>query len=161
MGLVDEILEVFLTDYHTSYRLLRQKIYRSGNFPPKNLPSDNTLSVTLARLRSKGYVDRKEGFWRITEKGKTHILSKLRRRELAEKSKGREKNLIVAFDIPENQNSRRKWLRRQLLNLNFSMLQESVWFGPGPLPEDLIRSLNRMKLLPCIKIFEARETEII
>ena len=71
------------------------------------------------------------------------------------------KNMVIVFDIPEKHKHKRNWLRLELANLGFGLLQKSVWFGPAPLPKTFIRALDELKLLRHLKFFEARETEII
>lgn len=34
------------------------------------------------------------------------------------------------------------------------MLQQSLWIGPGPLPEEFIKRLKDLKIKDCIKIFK-------
>ena len=69
--------------------------------------------------------------------------------------------MIVAFDIPEREKRKRGWLRRELANLGFEMLQKSIWLGPSPVPKDFIQSLRDAELLGYIKFFRAHETEIV
>ena len=125
--------------------------------------SDATMRVTLSRLKRKGYVDNKKGIWQITKAGCTHLSDKtssfpahsrkIVKREL--------KSIVISFDIPETHRKKRNWLRIELLRLGFEMLQRSVWLGSAPLPKEFIDSLGKLQILPYIKFFEAKETDII
>ena len=160
MGIAEEILDIFFSGYNESYKKLRQKI--RGNYSYKNSDSEEaSLRMTIYRLRSKGYIEKKGRGWIITRAGKDHIARNNRKKSISEESRKKERNLIVAFDIPEQYRQERRWLRNELVILNFTMLQKSVWFGPGPLPEELIDSLVDLKMLPFIKIFQAKESDIV
>ncbi len=161
MNLPDSILEVFLTDYHSSYRAIRRVMSGRPLSGKRGFPDDNTLSVALYRLKKKGFVKREDKIWKITERGKSYINKIILKRNWKSESKSRPKNLIIAFDLPQKYVRERRLLRADLLGLNFSMLQKSLWFGPGPLPEEFIRSLDRIKILRFVKFFEAKEKEII
>ena len=170
MSFVDDLL-VILSDYHGGYRLIRRRI-RGYTGPARGVSrhgatavSDGYLDVALARLKRRGFVEREtRGIWRITAAGREYLKKKLRYRRVGTKqgtNVKRSKNLIVAFDIPERYRKERDWLRVELRNLGFEMLQKSVWFGPTPLPRDFIESLAALKILPCFKFFEAKESHII
>jgi len=55
-----------------------------------------------------------------------------------------ETKVLVLFDIPEKKRKIRNWLRLQLKLWDFSMIQQSAWVGPGPLPGEF---LDHLKLL--------------
>jgi DNA-binding transcriptional regulator PaaX len=65
-----------------------------------------------------------------------------------------EKNLIVAFDIPEKKRKYRDWLRSELIGFGFEQVQKSVWFGPA-LPKEFILYLDEIKLLDYVRFFKA------
>ncbi len=69
--------------------------------------------------------------------------------------------MIISFDIPETKHSLRDKLRSDLMALGFVMLQKSLWFGPGPLPEEFLEELDHARILKCLKFFEAREADIV
>ena len=170
MTLTEEILTI-LTSYHKGYRLLRMRMH---GINPQLLPdlkpklqnaSNNTLRVTLSRLKQKGLVENTNGTWKITEKGRGRLAT-LRRTLFPKHSPTASrtkklKNLIIAFDIPESHRHKRRWLRIELVNLGFELLQESVWFGPAPLPAQFINSLQELRILSHIKFFEAKEADVI
>ena len=49
------------------------------------------------------------------------------------------KNLILMYDIAEEKKKERDWLRRQLKNFKFIMIQRSEWVGPSQLPKEFIK----------------------
>lgn len=154
---------MFLTDYNSSYKKLRQNIYGRGyaSLAREGRAGENVLRTTLSRLRQRGLIVRAGGEWEITKLGKKYINSLISRRNNIERNKNKAKNLIVAFDIPKKFERERRWLRAELLSLNFSMVQKSVWLGPSPLPKEFIENLNEFKLLPCIKFFKAEQADVL
>lgn len=168
MTLTEEILAI-LTSYHKGYRLLRMRMrgrdmsILPSPFKKLSTASDNTLRVTLARLKKVGLIEKEKGLWKITQRGKNYKPRK--RIDLPKHSNHsnttRSKNMIIAFDIPEIHKHRRNWLRIELANLGFELMQKSMWFGPGPIPKEFVEVLQKMRILPYIKFFEAKEAEII
>lgn len=162
MSFVDDLL-VILSDYHDGYRLMRRRIRGDYRDFPKRLRevSDNTLRVTLSRLKAKGMVRRNErGIWGVTEKGLSYGKKRFSRRA-RDFSRPRKRNMIIAFDVPESYRGGRDWLRIELRSLGFEMLQKSVWFGPGPLPKDFLETLQDIKVLKFVKFFEVKEQDVI
>lgn len=165
MPLTNDLLTI-ISGYHEGYRLMRRRMHGhsygrniSGHFASASEP---TLRVTLSRLKKRGLVQNKRGIWFITEKGLEYLSKKsLLKLPFSKSNQGKPKNMIVAFDIPENFKKERNWLRAALKNLSFKMLQKSVWFGPAPLPSDLIFALKEIKILNFIKFFKAEESDIV
>lgn len=60
---------------------------------------------------------------------------------------------IVIFDIPETEKRKRAWLRAALKNLEFIMLQKSVWIGRLKLPQEFISAIETLNLSPYVEIF--------
>ena len=58
------------------------------------------------------------------------------------------------IDIPESERKKRAWLRSALKNLNFKMIQQSVWIGKVRIPEEFLRDLRNMHLTEYVEIFE-------
>ena len=50
--------------------------------------------------------------------------------------------VIFSFDIPEKERVKRAWVRGVLKNLGFTMIQQSVWLGKGPLPKQFTERLQ-------------------
>ncbi|OGY97845.1 MAG: hypothetical protein A3A43_03585 [Candidatus Liptonbacteria bacterium RIFCSPLOWO2_01_FULL_56_20] len=168
MSLVDDLL-VILSSYSQGYRLMRARGRGSVRRPEVRRmerfahASEATIQVTLSRLKKKGLVQGSGGIWKITAAGLLHV----RRKQHAPPAHSRKshamgpKNMIIAFDIPEKDKRKRNWLRIELVCLGFEMLQKSVWFGPAPLPQAFIASLEKLRIIPFVKFFEVREADII
>ncbi|MEK7508225.1 MAG: CRISPR-associated endonuclease Cas2 [Patescibacteria group bacterium] len=157
MSLVDDVLNELIGKRRRGYG-----IYFTGGDDAEKI-SRGVLRVTLWRLRKRGYViNEKKGVWKITDAGKEYLLKKLpRTRRADKKSPANAKNLIIVFDIPESKRKMRDWLRIELISFGFEMLQKSVWFGPGPLPEKFIRTLGEWNITPYVKFFSAEVADII
>jgi DNA-binding transcriptional regulator PaaX len=167
MNLSDYLLKI-LFSYSGGYKLLRRRLYAPTlpDFGARRRIAEATLRTTLSRLKKRGLVQNKNAVWSITEQGKKYLETKLATLLLphpiyTESLKKREKNMIIAFDIPEKYRKKRDWLRIELINLGFSPIQKSVWLGPAPLPQEFIKSLEELKLLPFLKFFQAKEIDIV
>ena len=165
MSFVEDLVSV-LSSYHGGYRLMRRRIrgYRDYRIPQSVLETPTaSVRVVLSRLKKRGLVQNENGLWRITQKGRIYLSTKLfsirhtQKRDSVRKSK----NMIIAFDIPERKRRGRNWLRVELKNLGFEILQKSVWFGPSPLPKEFITSLKELRILKFVKFFKAEEWEVV
>ena len=94
------------------------------------------LKSTLGRLADRGLIEFKktnqgEKYARLTAKGK-HELMKFRLEELTINKPRRwdGKWRVVTFDIKELRRRERDQLRKELMNLGFVHLQNSVWVYP-------------------------------
>ena len=155
MSFTDDVLNELIGRRRRGYG-----IYFTGDYEKV---SRNTFQATLSRLKKKGYVaNEKRGVWNITEAGKKYVLSKLPRlHRTGKKVPATAKNMIVVFDIPESKRKMRDWLRIELVALGFEMLQKSVWFGPAPLPEKFIHTLDEWSIAPHLKFFSVHEADIV
>ena len=129
-------------------------------------PTDNTLRVTLSRLKKRGLVKIDNKIWGITQKGRSYLKNKISKATIphftySTSLKRKEKNIIIAFDIPETYRKKRDWLRIEIISLGFIPLQKSVWFGPAPLPKEFIKFLDELKIIKFIKFLEAKEKDLI
>lgn len=70
------------------------------------------------------------------------------------------KNLIVMYDVPHNLKKERDWLRRQLVNFGYVMIQKSVWVGPSPLPKEFLDYLKAIKISDNLKTFKLAKSYI-
>jgi len=167
MSLVQEILYA-VSNYPGGYRIIYDILYDGQ--PPnrrKNRNLDNTLRVTLSKLKKNGLLENKNGKWSITSEGEEFLDSKQAhiRRFFSKKTdygsrKDIPKQLIVIFDIPEKQRRYRDWLRIELVSLGFELIQKSVWFGPS-LPKEFIEYLEETKILKYLKFFRATKEDLI
>lgn len=64
------------------------------------------------------------------------------------------RDLIVMYDIPHIKKRERDWFRRQLKNLDYVMVQKSVWVGPSPLPKSFKDYVKRIGLSRELKVLK-------
>lgn len=65
---------------------------------------------------------------------------------------------IITFDIPEQERKKRVWLRQALINLDFKMIQKSVWIGKVKIPKQFLEDLRLLKISRCVEIFQATKS---
>ncbi len=126
--------------------------------------SEAAIRVTLSRLKRRGLVENERGVWHLTKQGLSYLADKLHFHSSPRSHANRnskEKSMIIAFDIPERYRRKRHWLRIELINLGFEMLQKSVWLGPTPLPEEFVRTLTELNIISYMKFFEVRLRDLI
>ncbi|MFZ2038502.1 MAG: hypothetical protein WAV11_00995 [Minisyncoccia bacterium] len=129
-----------------------KKLLRSD---PNNIINGGSRT-TLSRLKENYYAEKDGSQWKITQKGRGELerLSSLYITSPFEQNST--KNTIVAFDIPENSRKIRAWIRNQLKIFDYTMLQQSLWFGPGPLPKEFFDRLKYLNIRENVKIFNVR-----
>lgn len=168
--------------YATSYKTMKQRLYGGSDWKTKEqIKREKILSQKelerkerqkfynlLFYLQQKGFIEKKKikgnkVLWKLTKNGLNWLKKGKRGNKLPilsfkQVEKIKEDYLkIIIFDIPEDNKWKRSWLRRSLANLEFSMLQKSVWIGKSKLPEEFIFKLREFKILPHIHIFEVKE----
>lgn len=126
----------------------------------------NTLYSLLSRLKKQGLVEkerkRKKTYWIITSLGIKRF-EKLRNifpRSVYKREKNGGLSMVI-FDIPERYKTKRDWLRKNLLELEFTMLQKSVFIGKNKLPEEFLKDLADLGLIDFIYIFKITKTGTI
>jgi DNA-binding transcriptional regulator PaaX len=120
---------------------------------------EDRLSVALSRLHKKQYVSKGSSGWSITNRGRREITRIGSQYITCPFGIHAVKNTLVAYDIAENNRKARSWLRNQLEIFNYSMLQKSLWFGPGPLPLDFLHRIRDLGLSENVKIFTVKKRE--
>jgi len=115
---------------------------------------ENSVQVTLSRLRKKKYVNHSSSGWSLTKTGRYHGKQK-RLLEYLPSPFGENSpdTTIISFDIPESNRAIRNWLRNQIKIFGYKMLQQSLWIGPGPLFVSFLNRLEELKIRKCVKIF--------
>jgi DNA-binding transcriptional regulator PaaX len=120
-----------------------------------------SVRVSLSRLNKKGYLENSNKKWSVTQKGiiyaeKINLHSYI----ISPFEKDSPENTIISFDIPGPQRSMRDWLRNQIKIFNYKMLHQSLWLGPGPLPDTFLKRLEELKIRKNVKIFTIKKKEI-
>ena len=100
------------------------------------------------------------------EKNKSRVKQKDRKRNFYNNTfdspfkKDSIKNLIVMYDIPNDQKKERDWFRRHLIKFGYIMIQKSVWVGPSPLPKDFVAYLKEIKIGDNLKTFKLAKSYV-
>lgn len=119
----------------------------------RRLINKNTFNKNLYRLREKGIIKiNKESVEINREKLNYFYKYKL----IYSKPKSTSK-IIMIFDIPEKERNTRDWLRHQIKLWGFTMIQQSVWLGTGPLPDEFQERAKLLNLKKYIKIFNVQQ----
>jgi len=116
-----------------------------------------TLANRCSLLKSGGYIKEINGTHFITHKGEEFLNKKTRfsfKKFTTEKTEKDPKDLLLLYDVPEDKKAHRDWLRRELINFNYIMIQRSVWVGPSPLPKEFTEYLKSIGLKDSIKTFK-------
>ncbi len=122
------------------------------------------IKTVLGRLRNqdliKFYEKNGKTFFGLTEKGEEKLM-KYRLGEIAveKPKKWDQKWRIVIFDIQEIKKNTRNLLRKELINLGFIKLQNSVWVYPYDCKEIMILLKSYLKVSKDILYIEAVKVE--
>ncbi|OGZ02017.1 MAG: CRISPR-associated endonuclease Cas2 [Candidatus Liptonbacteria bacterium RIFOXYB1_FULL_36_10] len=167
---IDTIEAILNSGYGASRFKIERELekIRQGKYErEKKERSKQKFYSVLSRLKKDGLIKdgRKKGkkFFSITNKGLVKIgqLKKIKEEGLPtkkyKKEKG-EKTAIIIFDIPENERRKRNWVREALKNMDFKMVQKSVWIGKIKIPKEFLNNLEVLELLDFVKIFEISKT---
>lgn len=116
-----------------------------------------TLANRCSDLKNRGYIKEIKGTYYITHKGEEFLLQKdklIFKKFKSNKTEKDPKDLLLLYDVPEDKKTHRNWLRKELINFNFVMIQRSVWVGPSPLPKEFTEYLKSIGLKDTIKTFK-------
>lgn len=116
-----------------------------------------TLANRCSDLKNRGYIKEINGEYFITDKGEDSLNKKNTnsfKKFVSENKETDPKDLMVLYDIPQNQTSARNWFRRELRSFHFVMIQRSVWVGPSPLPKEFIQYVKEIKINESFKTFK-------
>ncbi len=166
LGTGDLIVAILDSPYGSSlgklqYKIKQREVERSRNAHAWN--EKQRVRVCLSRLKKQGFIEQHGKIWKITKTGKQKL------RELKKKTflsypiahYATEKSnelIIISYDIPETEKRKRVWLRKQLTEMGFTLLQKSVWVGKIKLPRKFMDDLNYLNLMSTIHIFAVTKT---
>jgi len=122
------------------YRKFLYKLRLDGLIEEKKTEGKRMIFLT-----KKG----KEKYKKVSNGKEGYVIPSHRYKKILSK-----RNIIVIFDIPEYQKSKRSWLRVALKNLDFSLVQKSVWIGKNKIPNEFLGDLYKLNLVPYVQIFE-------
>jgi len=152
LSIEDKILELLLKPTHQYKGVPITALGLPAIFPYKK----QSMSNAFYRLKKEGYVSKENDYILILPKGRKYVENKKARliTFTSPFKKGTPKDLLVMFDIPEDQKAEREWFRFQLRQFGYKMIQRSVWVGPSPLPKEFLDYVKSLKLKDCIKTFK-------
>lgn len=174
VGTADVLDAILSSSYGASYGKLNYEISkrqreRQSNLIEREFKKQERQKYynLLFYLKKAGLIEERnkdnKKFFILTKKGKNKLtLLKNKNNEKLpkfsyEKEKG-SKFTIVIFDIPETERRKRDWLRVVLRNLDFKMIQKSVWIGKVKIPKEFLDDLFKLKLIDFVEVFEISKT---
>lgn len=115
-----------------------------------------SINNAIYKLNKGGFISREDNSFFILPKGRKYVENKKVKMMTFESSfkKNPSKDLLVMFDVPEDKKAEREWLRFQLQQFGYKMIQKSVWVGPSPLPKEFLDYIKTLNLKSCIKMFK-------
>lgn len=152
MSIVNDILEE-LWNTEINHKGMRVNIF---GIPRFDKHSKRSIRTTVDRLKTKGLIEKEITGISISKQGIKYIKRKQDSLKSFTKNKNirEDKNLLVMFDIPTERKAEREWLRWHLKKFGYILVQQSIWVGPSPLPNDFLNYLKEIKLEKCIKTFK-------
>ncbi len=161
-----DLFDIFTSDYNSS----RRKLSRSLKYGPAGFKTDWAAEFrdrqrflrVISRLKSQGLVEKTKNSrgssWKITAQGRIKWQKTCERNLYSTAGKSYDSSpdpilKVIAYDIPARENRKRAWLRSVLKNLDFKMLQRSVWIGKRKIPEALLKDLRERNMSGYVQIW--------
>lgn len=98
------------------------------------------LNRLIYKMKTRGYLEKKEDYWAITNLGKQRLNQVL---PVYEKKRPWDGILyLITYDIPEDKRRKRDYLREYLQKLKCGLMQKSVWitcYNPKRLIADFVK----------------------
>jgi len=158
MSLVLDILQE-LWDRPLYYKGLRVNIFGVPKFKDLNR---NSLKSTASRMRRSGLISRNDDGWQMTPRGRKYFQERFVFKQFDSPfKKGEPRNLLLMFDIPEEKRQYRDWLREQLKEYGYVMMQQSAWVGPSPLPKEFVGYIKSLGIKDGIKTFKLAKSYVL
>lgn len=116
--------------------------------------SQNVYYQNINRLKKRGILEDSNGIVYLSRKGKMFFDNPYRR---VKEKPLKDNKILVIFDVPETKRKVRTWIRDQIKEWDFKMVQKSVWIGYGPLPKEFIDRLKYLKVNDGVKVYNLRK----
>lgn len=111
-----------------------------------------TYRRAFAHAKNRDLIrDDANGTPRLTDKGQRRI------QPFIAKKLGKGAKLMIIFDIPENERSKRSHIRLLLGELSFKQIQKSVWVSSYDHTRYLKAEIKRLNLENSVRLFESSE----
>ena len=131
-------------------------------FEGVDFTSPDSVCALMAKLDKEGLIHNENGTIKIVQKGIRYLAQQLRipyripcwdkKYKLGRKN-AKTIHLII-FDIPEKERRRRNWLRQKLKEMDYGMMQRSVWWGRRAVPFEFISDLKKYRMLDHVHIMK-------
>lgn len=118
--------------------------------------SQNVYYQNIHRLKKRGILEEKDNIFFLSQKGRAFFQNPYRK--VKEKPLKNNKVLII-FDVPETKRKVRTWIRDQIKEWDFEMVQKSVWVGSGPLPKEFTERLKSLKVNSGVRVYNLRRKQ--
>lgn len=116
---------------------------------------ESSVRTAFNRLKNKNLIENKSNEWRLSAKGWEKMQDRERFSFLPSPfAKNAPNKAIVSFDVSQDMSRERTWLRNQLKIFGFKMIHQSLWMGPGPLPDKFNKKASNLGLKDCMRIFK-------
>lgn len=115
----------------------------------------NSLGRVIYKIKSRGYLEKKKDYLKITKLGKERLNRVLPLYEQERPWDGR--LYLITYDIPEEKKRERDYLRDFLKRLGCGMLQKSVWLTPYNPKGVIVEFIGERKLAGLVLVSELRE----
>ena len=109
----------------------------------------NTLRKAYWRGKKQGFIEESEGYTKLTKKGLKAI------RPFIAKRLDNSSRLIVMFDIPESEATKRQGFRNLLKTWGFEQVQKSIWVTDMDYRDLLEEAISELGLGDCVEIHES------
>lgn len=129
-------------------RILWERVKRRSKI------SNKTYHQNIYRLKKRGILEDKNDIFLLSKKGialYNNPYRKIKTKPL------KTRKIFIIFDIPEKKKKVREWIRTQIKNWDFGMIQKSVWIGFGPLPKEFEERLKILGVNDGVKIYNLQK----
>jgi len=131
-------------------RILWERVKR------RNKISNKTYHQNIYRLKKRGILEDKNDIFLLSKKGialYNNPYRKIKTKPL------KTQKIFIIFDIPEKKKKVREWIRAQIKNWGFEMIQKSVWISFGPLPKEFEEKLKILGVNDGVKIYNLQKKQ--
>lgn len=156
-GLFDTLIDLTLFGSYIILQGGRNELFDtiSKAIHATKITHPNSLKRAIYKATTKGYLERKEDYLKITKLGKERLSRIMPVYE--EKRPWDGKLYLITYDVPEERKKDRDYLRDYLKKLNCGMLQHSVWLTPYN-PKKIIADLvKQIRLVGLVLVSELKE----
>lgn len=152
MTIKQELLKLFNTKF-ANYKGMDVNIFGLPLFNNKNPRSVKNAFYSLC---AEGYLKTEDKNTILTKKGRIFLKEEILKENVFNFyfPESTPKDLLLMYDIPEDQKPEREWLRRHLRKFGYVMVQRSVWVGPSPLPKKFMDYVKKIGLKENLKTFK-------